>query len=318
MSKRGPREDQTLRLGISPGHLTPPGGLERKSAHLLVIAGPGTGQAFGLVDGALVGRGECQVRIESDDVSRTHARFHRVEGRWHVGDLGSMNGTFVNGAPVLGEVPLSEGDKIQIGSTILRFAIFDDLDASFQARMYESTLRDPLTRTFNRKYLEERIDSEFAFAVRHDTPLTLIIFDIDHFKAINDRFGHLAGDAMLVQLANRVLALIRAEDVLARLGGEEFAVLSRGTTREGARVFAERLRAAVERSGFVFEPPMGSEEASDAPSPVRSIPMTVSVGAATMPDPEIGQPLQLVAFADDALYRAKRDGRNRSRIHGLR
>jgi two-component system cell cycle response regulator len=295
------------------------------------VAGDNVGHAFPLESGAILGRGEVAIRVSSEEVSRKHAQFVVVEGRYFVRDLGSMNGTVVNGAAVQGEREIFEGDKIQVGTTILRFALFDDLDERFQARMYESALRDPLTRTFNRKYLEERIDSEFAYSLRHDTPLTLLLIDIDHFKSVNDSWGHLAGDAVLAQLADHVMRVIRAEDVLARYGGEEFAILSRGIDREGARQFGERLRASVERGVFVYSPRMveqpldlstqtlhdtGRLTMEDLASAQR-IPLTISVGAATMPDPEIGQPLQLLARADDALYRAKTGGRNRVRVHGL-
>jgi len=330
------RDDQTLRIGLRAEVLTPREGLERNRPRLVVVSGDDVGQTFPLADGAIAGRApEVPLRIASEDISRKHARFVLRDGHWYVEDLGSMNGTLVNGVPAEGQKELHEGDKIQIGTTILRFALFDDVDERFQARMYESALRDPLTRTFNRKYLDDRIDSEFAYSLRHDTPLTLILFDIDHFKSVNDSWGHLAGDAVLSQLADHVLRVIRAEDVLARWGGEEFAILSRGIDREGARQFGERLRASVERGVFVYsrrlsEPPRAEAVAAGAGSArdtgrvtvedlatAQRIPLTISIGTATMPDPEIGQPLHLVGRADDALYRAKADGRNRVRIHGL-
>ncbi|MBX7195518.1 MAG: GGDEF domain-containing protein [Sandaracinaceae bacterium] len=331
MSTRGTRDEQTLRIGVRAEILTPREGLERNRPRLVVVAGDNVGHAYPLLDGAILGRGDVALRVNSEEVSRRHAEFTLVEGRWHVRDLGSMNGTLVNGGVIEARREIFEGDKIQVGTTIVRFALFDDVDERFQTRMYESALRDPLTRAYNRKYLEERIDSEFAYSLRHDTPLTLILFDIDHFKSVNDSWGHLAGDAVLAQLADHVLRVIRAEDVLARYGGEEFAILSRGIDREGARHFGERLRASVERAVFVYSAPMAQEAAGDEGlraqdtgrmtkedlAMAQRIPLTISVGAATMPDPEIGQPLHLLARADDALYRAKTGGRNRVRVHGL-
>lgn len=331
MSTRGSRSDQTLRLGVTAGVITPREGLQRDRPRLVVVVGNDVGQAYPIGDGVVLGRGEVDIRLLSDDVSRRHAELLRRDGRTYVRDLGSMNGTLVNGAAIEGEREVHEGDKIQVGTTILRYALFDDVDERFQARMYESALRDPLTRTFNRKYLEDRIDSEFAYSLRHDTPLTLLLLDIDHFKSVNDSWGHLAGDAALVQIADHVLRVIRAEDVLARYGGEEFAVLSRGIDRDGARQFAERLRASVERALFVYSPHMAHEPGADVATTAlqtnrltmeeiasaQRIPLTISIGAATMPDPEIGQPLQLLGRADDALYRAKTSGRNQVRIHGL-
>lgn len=288
----------------------------RAEAHLVVIAGASVGRAFSLVEGATVGRSDCTIHVDGDDVSRVHAEFRELEGGWSVRDLGSMNGTFVNGVAVTKPHVLLEGDKIEIGTTVFRFALFDELDERYQARMYESALRDPLTRAFNRKYLEERLDAEFAYALRHDVPLTLLILDVDHFKQVNDAHGHLTGDGVLVELVERVFQTIRAEDVFARYGGEEFAVLARGITREGARVLAERLRVAIEGSSFRAVGPL--EEGGEGDALVsRPISVTISVGGATMPDPEIGQPVALLARADDALYRAKHDGRNCVRIHGL-
>jgi diguanylate cyclase (GGDEF)-like protein len=324
------RDDQTLRLGRAE-LLTPQEGFERNRARLIVVAGDNVGHAFPLENGAILGRDEVAVRVSSEEVSRRHAQFVVQDGRYFVRDLGSMNGTQLNGAAVQGEREIFEGDKIQVGTTVLRFALFDDLDERFQTRMYESALRDPLTRTFNRKYLDERIDSEFAYSLRHDTPLTMLLIDIDHFKSVNDSWGHIAGDAVLAQLADHLMRVIRAEDVLARYGGEEFAILSRGIDREGARQFGERLRSSVERGVFVYSPRMVEQPLDPAPEGLRDtgrlekeafastqrIPLTISVGAATMPDPEIGQPLQLLARADDALYRAKTGGRNRVRVHGL-
>ena len=180
---------------------------------------------------------------------------------------------------------------------MLRFALLDELDENYQLLMYESSLRDGLTRAFNRKYFDERLDQEFAFALRHDSPLALLMIDVDHFKAINDALGHVAGDLVLTQISEHMLRIIRVEDVFARYGGEEFAILSRGIHQETGRAFAERVRAAVERCPFSY---------NGAP-----IAVTVSVGLAAIPSPDIGQPAQLVEAADRALYRAKSAGRNR-------
>ncbi|GAB4211064.1 MAG: GGDEF domain-containing protein [Sandaracinaceae bacterium] len=321
-----------MRLTLRDEAITPRAGLRRDRPRLVVVSGEGVGLAYPVVDGAVIGRAhDAAIRIPSDDVSRAHARLLVQGEHTFVEDLGSMNGTLVNGEAIAHRTPLRDGDKLHVGTTVLRFALFDDLDERFQARMYESALRDPLTRAFNRKYLEDRVDSEFAYSIRHDTPLSLLLIDVDHFKSVNDSWGHLAGDAALVQLVEHLLRVIRVEDVLARYGGEEFAILSRGIDADGARQLAERVRASVERTSFLYDrradasaamrsqgEPMrdtGRLALSDLAAPQR-IPLTVSIGVATMPDPEIGQPLLLVQRADDALYRAKNDGRNRVRVYG--
>jgi diguanylate cyclase (GGDEF)-like protein len=198
----------------------------------------------------------------------------------------------------VGEKALSDGDKIQVGSTtILKFTFHDSLDESFQRQMYESALRDGLTKVFNKKYFQDRLESEFAYAVRHSSPLSLVMFDIDHFKKINDTYGHLAGDYALVTLANVVAQTIRQEDVFARYGGEEFAVICRGVDLQGASAFGERIRRMVQAQLFLYQE--------------TEIRVTISVGVATVPDVGMREPAELIALADEALYEAKRGGRNR-------
>jgi diguanylate cyclase (GGDEF)-like protein len=162
--------------------------------------------------------------------------------------------------------------------------------------MFESASRDALTQVYNKRYFLERLHSEFAFARRHGVPLSLIIFDIDHFKQVNDTHGHLAGDYVLAELAKVVSPAIRSEDTFARYGGEEFVIMSRSTDPPSAAVVSERVREAVEAHDFVYE---------GVP-----IPVTISAGLAATPHPEVQSPEDLVARADRALYEAKRGGRN--------
>jgi diguanylate cyclase (GGDEF)-like protein len=212
-------------------------------------------------------------------------------------DCGSTNGTFLNGQKLGGREVLKDGDKIQVGSTtILKFTYPDKLEEHFQRQMYESALRDGLTKIFNKKYFLDRLESEFAYAIRHKVPLSLVMFDIDLFKKVNDASGHLAGDYVLVQLARLVSESIRGEDVFARYGGEEFVVICRGIDLAACQAFADRVRKLIETTEFKFE---------NTP-----LPITISMGIASLPDPEIKDPIAFVAAADDALYQAKRRGRN--------
>ena len=172
-----------------------PKAVSRDRAYVIVIAGPNVGEMFKVSGLTEVGRGQTVgIRIHDTEISRRHARL-TVEGdRVLVEDLGSTNGTFVNGQPI-DKVALSDGDKIQVGTTtILKFSYHDDLDEQFQRHMYEAALRDGLTGAYNKKYLSDRMESELAYAARHRSPLSLVIFDLDHFKKINDTYGHLAGD----------------------------------------------------------------------------------------------------------------------------
>jgi diguanylate cyclase (GGDEF)-like protein len=246
----------------------------------------------------VIGRGtHVEIRLTDDGVSREHCALVREGGRVVLRDLGSTNGTFCNGARV-DRRELTDGDKIMVGSTsILKFTYHDHLDEVFQRQMYESALRDGLTKIFNRRYFTDQLQKEFAFAMRHQTPLALIFIDIDHFKTINDTHGHPAGDAVLADLSALLMSLLRTEDVLARFGGEEFTILCRGTDLGGAKIVAERLRAAVERRRFEV-------------SQVR-IPITISVGVAAVPDPAVKDDAAFLAGADRAMYEAKTSGRNR-------
>ncbi len=294
-----PRDpDDTTRVGDRV-HATPSGGIRRKRPSVVVIAGENVGAMFPLAHGAVIGRNsDAGVRLASDEVSRRHAHIIESGGRWLVQDLGSRNGTWINGERTSRASPLADGDKIELGGGIvLRFALFDELDESYQLLMYESSLRDGLTRAFNRKYFDERLDQEFAYVLRHDSELALLMVDVDHFKTINDTYGHLAGDAVLTQLSEHMLRIIRAEDVFARYGGEEFGVLARGIHHETGKAFGERIRSAIERQVFT----QGDHQMK----------VTVSVGVAAMPNPEVGQPSQLIEAADRALYCAKAAGRNR-------
>ena len=212
-------------------------------------------------------------------------------------DLGSTNGTFCNGVRVSAR-ELVDGDKIMIGSTtILKFTYHDKLDEAFQQQMYESALRDGLTKVFNRKHFNDLLAKEFAYSARHSAPLALLFIDLDFFKRVNDTHGHPAGDFVLAEVSGVLAAGIRSEDVLARFGGEEFCVLCRGTDRIGALDLAERLRKEIAERRYIY----GG----------RIIPVTISVGIALMPDPGMAQPAALLAAADKALYEAKRGGRNR-------
>jgi diguanylate cyclase (GGDEF)-like protein len=164
--------------------------------------------------------------------------------------------------------------------------------------MYESALRDGLTKVYNKRYFTERITSEMRFAVRHKAMLALLLVDIDHFKKVNDTFGHLAGDRVLSAVATALQKSVRNEDVVARYGGEEFAVLLRATPIEHVRGTADRLRKLVESLAV-------DNEATD---PIR---VTISIGMATFPEQAVTTPEDLVEAADQALYRAKNGGRNR-------
>lgn len=275
-------------------------GAARTKPVLTVITGGAAGKQFKVYKGtAVIGRApNVELRVEDDGISRTHARIRAETGRAWVEDMGSRNGTFVNGTKVTAPTELRDGDKIQVGrGTVIRFGFQDDLDESFHENLMSSALRDGLTKLFNKKYFLERLDSELKFAQRHETALSLLMIDIDYFKKINDTMGHLAGDTVLTTVASVLLKAVRNEDVVARFGGEEFAIILRAIAMDSAQVTAERLRKLV--------------EATRIPLEGRETKATVSIGFATYPLTPCKTPEELVEAADKALYRAKHAGRNR-------
>jgi two-component system cell cycle response regulator len=272
---------------------------QRDRADLIVLAGSNVGEMYRLEEGeTFLGRGQtATVKLNDDGISRKHARIFQAGGEVVIEDLKSANGTNVNGAPVEMQL-LKDGDKIRLGSTtILKFTYNDHLDESFQQQMYEAALRDGLTKAFNKKYFLDRLETEIAYARRHSAHLSLLMFDVDHFKRVNDSHGHLAGDYVLQKLAKVAMTTVRTEDVFARYGGEEFGVICRGVPLPSAGVLAERLRAVVETTVFDHE---GTK-----------LPITISIGVAGHPEVPIETASPLIAAADAALYEAKRGGRNR-------
>ncbi|MDB4994123.1 MAG: domain/GGDEF domain protein, partial [Myxococcaceae bacterium] len=162
---------------------------------------------------------EAAIRLADEGVSRRHARIVVDVGRVFLQDLDSANGTFLNGEPC-NVALIKDGDRIQLGATTtLKFTYADPAEEMFHRQLHAAALRDPLTGAFNRAYLDQRVESELAFAARHRSPLGLLMIDVDHFKAINDTYGHLAGDDVLRGLAQRVQTTLRTEDILARYGG---------------------------------------------------------------------------------------------------
>jgi diguanylate cyclase (GGDEF)-like protein len=279
----------------------PPAPSRRDRPFLIVISGSSVGAMHALRQKeVIIGRGrQATIRLDDDGVSRLHAKVTTGLGNEvQIEDLGSANGTFVNGEPVVARRSLIDGDKVTLGSiTILKFTYTDDLEETFQRRMFEAALRDGLTTAYNKRYFVDRLEKELAFARRHGVPLSLLMFDIDNFKSINDTLGHPAGDAVLMRLSKVALDMLRAEDVFARYGGEEFAVICRGTDVKSAALVAERLRSSI--------------AAMRTRSDERDIAVTVSVGVAGYPEVDAETPAQLISAADEALYEAKRAGRNR-------
>jgi diguanylate cyclase (GGDEF)-like protein len=244
-----------------------------------------------------VGRGaDNHVVLEGDSVSRRHAHFERRGNTWFVVDDGSTNGTYLNEEQIAHDALLNNGDRIKVGPTIVKFLSGLDAEAKYHEEIYRMTIVDGLTQIHNKRYLFEALEKELIRARRYERELSLIIFDIDFFKRINDQYGHLAGDHVLRELARVVQERIRRDEVFARYGGEEFVIVLPETGIGGARALAEDLRERVASHAFVFQ--------------AERIPVTISIGCAQLSKDDRAA-TELIQRADEKLYEAKRAGRNR-------
>ena len=264
---------------------------------LVAYAGASLGRIFPLSPGeTLLGRAVGSgITLLDDEVSRQHARIHLGEGRIKVEDLGSTNGTRVNGTLVQGVVALQAGDRLGLGAHVLKLVCMDVLERSFHETLLDLSTRDPLTGLANRGNALAEYQTRFGLSLRYDRPLSVVVCDLDSFKQVNDTHGHGAGDLVLHTFGQRLTESLREADLAGRIGGEEFLMILPETDLSGARQFAERLRRAVADS--VVQLPSG---------PLR---VTCSMGVAErLPlDQDAGQ---LLARADAALYGAKAGGRN--------
>lgn len=272
-------------------------------AYLICLSGERVGTMVKIDGEAVVGRArDATLRLVGNGISRQHLRIEATPVGLKLQDLGSRNGTFVNGRRIRKPVLLTDGDKIMVGDTvILKFSYADSMDAEFQRRMYDSAIRDALTGLHNRRYLMDRIQSEFSYSRRHETPLAVAILDLDHFKQINDSYGHLTGDTVLRSFGEIASCSCRTEDVVARYGGEEFALLLRGLTEAQGCAAAERLRTKISETPLCAEQP--------------GLRVTISAGVAALPCSGIDTPEALIDAADKALYRSKAAGRNQVTGH---
>ncbi|MCB9792446.1 MAG: GGDEF domain-containing protein [Alphaproteobacteria bacterium] len=268
---------------------------------LTVLRGREVGRVYRLKAGStIVGRSSgAPISLPEEGISRNHVEF-LVRGldEVMVRDLGSTNGTFLNERPLDHRLkPLRDGDRVRLAaSVLLKFAFKDPLEESAQQQVYDQSVRDPLTGIFNKRYLNERLDQVFADAQRAERPLALVIFDLDHFKEINDTHGHDIGDAVLRAVTDAVRRSLRQDEIFARYGGEEFVVLLPDTTTEIAGRVAERLRMGI--------------EALDLRNEGAPVLITASFGVAGTDSERFQAANPLFVRADQRLYRAKRRGRN--------
>jgi two-component system, cell cycle response regulator len=279
-------------------------GLDERSAPpgqacLVVFYGANIGKRYFLEHAEqILGRSDSvNIQVEQDSVSRQHAKAVSKDGRWILMDLGSTNGTFVNDEQIT-QTELRDGDMVRVGQTIFKYLSGSNIESKYHEEIYRLTTMDGLTQCFNKRYFLETIERELNRAMRYGRQLSMIMFDIDHFKKINDTHGHLAGDYVLRELAGIVTRSLRREDVFSRYGGEEFAIILPEIDREGAVHVAEKLRVAVDTHEFSFAN--------------EKIPVTISLGVRnTVGDDDKLNVTKFIADADARLYEAKQGGRNK-------
>ena len=267
-----------------------------KEACLVVIYGMDLGKKFNLDQPAIIiGRSsKSDIQVDQESVSRNHSKIINTGKSIILRDLGSTNGTYVNDE-LIDEYVMRDGDFIKIGRTIFKFLSGNNIENSYHEEIYRLTTIDGLTQIYNKRYFLETLEREISRAHRYRRELTLMMMDIDHFKKINDTYGHLAGDYVLKQLASVIKARIRREDTMSRYGGEEFALVLPEVDQINAGQTAEKIRKLVEKTVFKFED--------------TKIPVTVSMGVSAL-DPETKDPNDFIKRADEKLYQAKNQGRN--------
>jgi diguanylate cyclase (GGDEF)-like protein len=236
--------------------------------------------------------------VDDPHVSRLHAELKAGEEGVVIKDLGSTNGIFVNGKKIEEQL-LVDGDKVLVGTRLyFRFSYQDALDQDYQQNLFRAANIDGLTQVYNKKYFLDILAKEFSYSKRSGEPLSLMLIDLDHFKKINDSYGHIAGDLVLKTMGQHLLKSIRLENIACRYGGEEFAVIFRKTHTDLAYTVAERLRKLI--------------ESEKIPYLEHSIQTSVSIGIATYHQGNFALMDDLIRQADTYLYEAKRAGRNQT------
>ena len=290
------RADMVTQPGMRPDRTSDP---TMRRPYLTVVRGSVPGQTFRIPNGKTnVGRAnDCDIQVADPSISRHHLELLNVGGVVRVIDLGSTNGSWVN-AEALTQRVLSDGDKIQMGPQLVaRFNLKDVVDEAFQRNQFEAMTRDSLTGCFNRMYFDTELAREMLMARTTGLPMAVAMLDLDHFKVVNDTFGHGAGDQVLQDVASILRGALRSYDIVARYGGEEFGLIMRGAEHAIAQHCMERVRQDVAR--HVCE--VGSNQ----------IRLTVSIGVASSDEDVAADEHDLMTAADMRMYVAKRDGRNR-------
>ena len=291
------RDDTTTHLEIVDDG--PTGKTNPFVPYIVVLAGDSVGKVIKLDPDKPMRAGrvrDCEICFDCENISREHLVLEVTdEGTTRLTDLGSTNGTLVNGKKI-DSVILEDGDRICMGNVILRYSVKDNLEFDFQQELYDKATRDPLTGAFNKRYFMETFHKEFSFHKRQKMPLSLILFDLDDFKRLNDTYGHVNGDIVLKSLAREIMSCMRREDTFARFGGEEFVALFRFTPRTNALAITKKLLELVRAMQFS--------------TPSVEFSTSATFGVASLEDDNYTTPDEMLMAADQNLYIGKNQGKN--------
>jgi diguanylate cyclase (GGDEF)-like protein len=291
-------DDKTIIADPGASIFNPP---KKSAACFVQYSGTNLGKRYVLDEAEMVvGRSpNVQIVINEQSVSRNHAQCSTSGDQVTISDLGSSNGTYVNDKRIHESQSLRDGDIIRLGNIVFKFFAQGNIENVFHDKIYRMATIDGGTQTFNKKYLLEALDSEFKFSRTYSRPLSIIYFDLDHFKKVNDTYGHNVGDFILRDTSNLVKAVIRKDDIFCRFGGEEFVILLPATDAKTAYELAERIRSKIEAHEFRCEDQL--------------VHQTISMGVSQL-NPSMASPKDLLEDADKKLYQSKTNGRNRVTI----
>jgi diguanylate cyclase (GGDEF)-like protein len=275
---------------------------KEQPACLILIRGTPQGHRFFITEDQMtIGRDpSADLCVADQSISRKHARVTRTEHGVTLEDLGSSNGTSVNGKRLEpgNVVTLAKEDLVKLGNSIVKYLPAGEIEIVFYGNLNQAANTDPMTKCFNKGYFLEAIEAEFKRAKALSTPLSLIFFDLDHFKKVNDTYGHDGGDYVLKEFSNlvRSLGVIQQKDIFARYGGEEFCLLLPSTVLQDAEKTAELIRGKIQGHSFTYEG--------------KRIPVTSSLGVSELRF-DMENASDLIKSSDKALYESKQGGRNR-------
>jgi diguanylate cyclase (GGDEF)-like protein len=275
---------------------------KEQPACLILIKGTPQGHRYFITaDEMVIGRDpSADISIPDNSISRKHARIKQSGGTVTIEDLGSSNGTSVNSKKLEpgNIVTLSKEDMIKLGNSIVKYLPAGELEIVFYGNLNQAANTDPMTKCFNKGYFLEAIEAEVKRAKALSTPISLMFFDLDHFKKVNDTYGHEGGDFVLKEFTNliRSLGVIQKKDIFARYGGEEFCLMMPSTPAPEAAKIAETIRGKIQMHEFNYEG--------------QRIPVTTSLGVAELKS-DMETATDLIKASDKALYESKKGGRNR-------